>query len=80
VWQRLVKMGNAPRAMLFSKPIDSLAAGGLIVADIWAGKRIVVVDRLGDDFLATVTHGDVVAVRENGEITIIRKPPVMSDG
>jgi predicted aconitase with swiveling domain len=66
VWQRLVKMGNAPLAILFSKPIDSLAAGGLIVADIWAGKRIVVVDRLGDELLEMVNPGDVVVVREDG--------------
>jgi predicted aconitase with swiveling domain len=41
VWQRLSQMGVAPLAMLFSQQIDSLAAGGLIVADVWTGKRIV---------------------------------------
>jgi predicted aconitase with swiveling domain len=72
VWQRLVKMGNAPRAMLFSNAIDSLAAGGLIVADLWAGKRIVVVDRLGDAFLETVAHGDEITIGEDGGVTISR--------
>lgn len=72
VWQRLVKMGNAPRAVLFSRPIDSLAAGGLIVADLWAGRHIVVVDRLGDEFLETVAQGDEVAVREDGEVVVGR--------
>jgi predicted aconitase with swiveling domain len=72
VWQRLVKMGNAPLAMLFSKPIDSLAAGGLIVADIWAGKRIVVVDSLGDALLEMVNHGDVVDIREDGVVELCR--------
>jgi predicted aconitase with swiveling domain len=46
VWQRIARMGVAPKAMLFSQQIDSLAAGGLIVADVWAGKRIVTVDQL----------------------------------
>lgn len=70
VWQRLAQMGNAPRAVLFSRRIDSLAAGGLIVADIWAGKRIVVVDQLGDVFLETVTQGDSVTIHESGEILL----------
>jgi uncharacterized protein len=68
IWQRLVKMGNAPTAMLFSRKIDPLAAGGLIVADIWAGKRIVVIDQLGDAFLETATQGDIVTIYEDGGI------------
>jgi len=72
VWLRLIEMGNAPRAMLFSQPIDSLAAGGLIVADLWAGRRIVVVDRLGDAFLETVERGDEITIREDGGVTISR--------
>ncbi len=72
VWQRLVRMGNAPRAMLFSRAIDPLAAGGLIVADLWAGRYIVVVDRLGDGFLDAVAHGDKVSVREDGEVVVSR--------
>ena len=72
VWQRLIEMGNAPRALLFSQAIDSLAAGGLIVADLWAGRRIVVVDRLGDAFLETVAHGDTIAISEDGGVVISR--------
>ena len=72
VWQRLIQMGNAPLAMLFSKAIDSLAAGGLIVADLWAGWRIVVVDRLGDAFLETVVHGDAITIGEDGGVVIRR--------
>ena len=72
VWQRLIEMGNAPRAMLFSKAIDSLAAGGLIVADLWAGRRIVVVDRLGDAFLETVVHGDAITIGGDGGVVIRR--------
>jgi predicted aconitase with swiveling domain len=70
VWQRLVRLGNAPKAMLFSRQIDSLAAGGLIVADVWAGKRIVVVDRLGDEFLESVEEGDHLVILEDGTVTV----------
>jgi predicted aconitase with swiveling domain len=70
VWQRVARMGVAPKAMLFSQQIDSLAAGGLIVADLWAGKRIVTVDQLGDEFLAFVKEGDRIAVREDGTVTV----------
>jgi len=72
VWQRLIDMGNAPRAMLFSKAIDSLAAGGLIVADLWGGERIVVVDRLGDAFLEAVVHGDALTIGADGGVVIHR--------
>jgi len=70
VWQRLTQLGVAPLAMLFSQPIDSLAAGGLIVADVWTGKRIVTVDQLGDEFLESVKDGDRVVIREDGTVTI----------
>jgi predicted aconitase with swiveling domain len=70
VWQRVARMGVAPKAMLFSQQIDSLAAGGLIVADLWAGKRIVTVDQLGDEFLAFVKEGDQIVIQEDGTVTI----------
>ena len=70
VWQRITRLGVAPKAMLFSQQIDSLAAGGLIVADLWAGERIVVVDHLGDEFLASVRDGDRIVIRQDGTITI----------
>jgi len=70
VWQRLVGFGAAPKAMLFSQQIDPLAAGGLIVADIWADKRIITVDQLGDAFLDIVKSGDWVEIYENGIVEI----------
>lgn len=70
VWQRITRLGVAPKAMLFSQQIDSLAAGGLIVADLWAGERIVVVDQLGDEFLASVRDGDRIVIRKDGTVTI----------
>ena len=70
VWQRVAQMGIAPKAVLFSQRIDSLAAGGLIVADVWAGKRIVTVDQLGDEFLETVRDGDRIVIREDGTVIV----------
>ena len=70
VWQRVASLGTAPVAMLFSEPIDSLAAGGLLVADIWAGKRIVTVDQLGDEFLESVQEGDLLTIYEDGTVNI----------
>ena len=70
VWQRLARLGVAPRAMLFSQQIDSLAAGGLIVADVWAGKRICTIDRLGDEFLESVKERDRIVIHQDGTVTI----------
>jgi predicted aconitase with swiveling domain len=70
VWQRVARMGIAPTAMLFSQKIDSLAAGGLLVADVWAGKRIYTVDQLGDEFLESVKDGDRIVIRKDGTVTI----------
>lgn len=70
VWQRVARMGVAPRAMLFSQQIDSLAAGGLVVAEVWAGKRIVTVDQLGDEFLNSVKDGNWIVIRKDGTVTI----------
>ena len=70
VWQRVAQLSVAPLAMLFSKPIDSLAAGGLIVADLWARKRIVTIDMLGDEFLNTVKVGDWITIHDDGNVSI----------
>ena len=70
VWQRIARLGIAPKAMLFSRAIDPVAAGGLIVADRWAGKRIVTVDRLGEAFLQEVKTGDRITVQEDGTVVI----------
>ena len=72
VWQRLVKLKTTPRAMLFSQPIDPLAAGGLIVADIWAEQRIITVDQLGEAFLDAVEEGDLIEVLASGHVTVYK--------
>ena len=60
--------GIAPRALLFSGPVDTLAASGVILADVWLGKRIVVVDRLGQEFLEHVRDGQQLEVRADGTV------------
>ena len=70
VWQRIAQMGVAPKAMLFSQSIDSLAAAGLVVADVWASIRIVTIDQLGDEFLAAVKDGNRIVIQADGTVTI----------
>ena len=70
VWQRIALLGVAPKAMLFSQQIDSLAASGLIVADVWAGRRIYTIDQLGDEFLDLVKEGDRILIRQDGTVTV----------
>jgi len=67
-----VDLSLAPRAMLFSQEIDSLAAAGVILADIWNEYRIVTVDRLGEEFLDYVTDGASLTVSTDGIVTVTR--------
>jgi len=73
-WDRVAHRGIAPKAMLFSQAMDSLTAAGLIIACLWAGKRVVAVDRLGQRFLDEIRDGDEISVREDGTVTIVRIP------
>ncbi len=64
-------MGRQPACMLFSKPIDSLAAAGAILADVWLDDvSMPVVDSLGDEFLDYVRDGMTVTVEEDGTVTV----------
>lgn len=63
-------LGRQPACLLFSKPIDSLAAAGAILADVWTDVKMPVVDSLGDAFLDAVKTGDPVSVAEDGTVTI----------
>ena len=65
-------MGRQPACMLFSKPIDSLAAAGSILASVWLdGINMPVVDSLGDDFLEAVKTGETVEVKEDGTVVVL---------
>lgn len=63
-------MGIAPKAMLFSEPIDSLAAAGVILSDVWTDSSITAVDSLGDEFLSFVKDGMSVAISPDGTVTV----------
>jgi predicted aconitase with swiveling domain len=63
-------IGVGPEALLFSQPIDTLAAAGVLMADIWRDERIVTVDMLGDEFLDTVKMGDPIAINEDGTVEV----------
>ena len=64
-------MKRQPACMLFSKPIDSLAAAGAILADVWIDDiSMPVVDSLGDEFLEYVKDGMTVAIKEDGVVVV----------
>jgi len=64
-------MGRQPACMLFSKPIDSLAAAGAILADVWLdNSNMPVVDSLGDEFLDYVKDGMTITVKEDGVVVV----------
>ncbi len=63
-------MGVAPAAMLFSEPIDSLAAAGSILADVWTDHSMPTVDNLGEEFLMYVKDGMSITVAEDGTVTV----------
>lgn len=63
-------MGRQPACLLFSKPIDSLAAAGAILADVWTEAAMPAVDSLGDEFLNYVRPGVTVSVAPDGTVTV----------
>ena len=64
-------MHRQPACMLFSEPIDSLAAAGAILQDVWLDDvSMPVVDCLGEEFLNYVGDGMTVTVKENGVVEV----------
>ena len=64
-------MQRQPACLLFSKPIDSLAAAGSILASVWCPEaRMPVVDNLGEEFLNYVKDGMVITVKEDGTVCV----------
>ena len=66
----MASIGVGPQALLFSQPIDTLAAAGVLMADIWKDTRIVTIDMLGEDFLETVQMGDPISISEDGTVEV----------
>jgi predicted aconitase with swiveling domain len=64
-------MKRQPACMLFSEPIDSLAAAGVILADVWLNDvKMPVVDSLGSEFLEYVKTGMSITVNEDGSVSV----------
>ena len=64
-------MGRQPACMLFSNPIDSLAAAGSILASVWLPEsQMPVIDSLGEEFLSYVQEGMTITIREDGTVIV----------
>lgn len=64
-------MHKNPACMLFANPIDSLAAAGAVLADVWVdGITMPVIDSLGDEFLGYVKDGMKIVVKPDGIVEV----------
>lgn len=63
-------IGKQPACMLFSQPIDSLAASGAIMGAVWTDASMPVIDSLGDEFLEYAQTGMNITVGEDGLVTV----------
>ena len=63
-------LNKQPACMLFSMPIDSLAASGAILGDVWTDSPMPVVDNLGEEFLEYVKTGMSVTVKPDGVVEV----------
>ena len=62
-------MHRQPACMLFSEPIDSLAAAGAILADVWLKDvSMPVIDSLGEEFLNYVKDDMKITIKEDGTV------------
>ena len=64
-------MQKNPACMLFANHIDSLAAAGAVLADVWVdGVSMPVIDGLGEEFLSYVKDGMKITVKEGGIVIV----------
>jgi len=64
-------MKRQPACMLFSEPIDSLAAAGAVLADVWLDDvSMPVVDSLGEEFLEYVKDDMNITIKEDGTVVV----------
>ena len=64
-------MGRQPACMLFSGPIDSLAAAGSILASVWLDNaQMPVIDSLGEEFLSYVLDDMTITVKDDGTVCV----------
>ena len=60
-----------PACMLFANPIDSLAAAGAVLAEVWVdGVTMPVIDSLGEEFLRYVKDGMTITVKDGGIVEV----------
>jgi predicted aconitase with swiveling domain len=71
VIQTVANRHIAPAAFLFSEHVDSLAAAGIILSNVWEGVQLIAIDQLGPDFLASVKTGDQLEIKEDGTVIIL---------
>jgi len=70
VFYNAAVIGCNPAAMLFSNPIDSLAAAGVILASVWSPNNIPTVDNLGEEFLNYVQDGMTITIQKDGKVIV----------
>ena len=64
-------MKRQPACMLFSEPIDSLAAAGAVLADVWLDDvSMPVIYSLGEEFLAYVNDDMTITIKEDGVVVV----------
>ncbi|MDY4823366.1 MAG: hypothetical protein SO148_06220, partial [Candidatus Onthovivens sp.] len=71
VIQTVCSMHINPRAFLFSEPIDSLAASGIVLSKVWQNSDIICIDCLGKEFLDTVKQNDKIEIKDDGTVIIL---------
>ena len=60
-----------PACLLFSKPIDSLAAAGSILVSVWLENvSMPVIDSLGDEFMDFVKDGMMISIGADGRVIV----------
>jgi predicted aconitase with swiveling domain len=62
--------GKQPSILLFSHSIDSLAAAGVMLIDVWTECAMPTVDNLGEEFLSYVKDGMQISVFEDGTVNV----------
>ena len=64
-------MGRQPACLLFSNPIDSLAAAGSILASVWLPEvQMPVIDSLGEEFLDYVKDDMTITIKDDGTVVV----------
>ena len=65
------EMARNPACMLFANHIDSLAAAGAVLADVWVdGVSMPVIDCLGEEFIEYVKDGMKITVKDGGVVVV----------